>query len=169
MKTIKETEVAGRKGLTCENCGLPSDATTCTGYAFALETMPDSKFQHRSTKHRVWCCGEECVVQALAQNKYGVASHKWPVTLAEFRQLEGEPFLRRLKRSNRTESTLQVVETVESKTGLFEKVTLPHTEGISVRLRGRPRKWESEKDRLRSYRDKQRTEGLTEGAGARGV
>src|ERR1700687_1436589 len=44
---------AGRTGFTCENCGLPSDVIASKGVIFTLETRPDNKYQHRSTKHRV--------------------------------------------------------------------------------------------------------------------
>ena len=140
------------KGATCENCGLPSDAVASDGYAFSLETRPDNKFQHRSTKHRVWCCSKECGIQSLARNKYGEASHKWPVTLAEFRQLEGEPFFRGL---TVTKYPLQTRINTGSDEGLFEKVALPSTEGFR-NAAGRPKRHLSAAARQRAYRDRQR-------------
>lgn len=146
---------AGRIGLTCENCGLPSDVIAPKGYVFDLETRPDNKYQHRSTKHKVWCCSEECTVQSLARNKYGEASHKWPVTLAEFRQIEGEPFVRGLKGSDRYEMPLQVAENTEPKMGLNEEMTLPPT-GVNFVTRGRPKTHSTAAARQRAYRDRQR-------------
>ena len=93
--------------MTCENCGLPSGATASAGFSFDLETRPENKFQHRTSKHLVWACSKECVIQALAQNKYGAATREWPVTLAEFRQLEGEPFFRGLKGSEHSIRSFQ--------------------------------------------------------------
>ena len=143
------------KGATCENCGLPSDSVASDGYVFALETRPDNKFQHRSTKHRVWCCSKECVIQALAQNKYGPATHKWPVTLAEFRQLEGEPFLRSLTVTKYPPQTRINIGSDES---LFENVTTDALEGFrnAPRRSGRPKQHLSAAARQRAYRDRQR-------------
>jgi hypothetical protein len=137
---------------TCENCGLPSDAIAYAGFAFALETRPDNKYQHRSTKHRVRCCSKECVIQALAQNKYGPATHKWLVTLAEFRQLEGEPFFRGL---TVTKCPPQTRINTGSDEGLFEKVALPPTEGFR-NASGRPKTYPTAAARQRAYRDRQR-------------
>lgn len=137
---------------TCENCGLPSDANSSTGFAFALETRPDNRFRHRSTKHRVWCCSKECVIQALAQNKYGPATHKWPVTLAEFRQLEGETSFRGL---TVTKYPPQTRINTGSDEGSFEKVALPPTEGFR-NASGRPKRHVSAAARQRAYRDRQR-------------
>jgi hypothetical protein len=124
--------------MNCENCGLPSDATTSAGFAFALETRPETKYQHRSTQHRVWSCTKECVIQALAQNKYGTATHKWPVTLAEFRQLEGEPFFRRLGDGGNRANQSKVPSTGPCKPPislprpiLNQIVGLDHTERVS--------------------------------------
>jgi hypothetical protein len=146
------------KGATCENCGLPSDSVASDGYVFSLETRPDNKFQHRSTKHRVWGCSGECVIQSLARNKYGEASHKWPVTLAEFRQIEGSPFLRSLERLDRDEIPSQSVENKDQKMGLFENVTTDALEGFrnAPRRSGRRKQHSSAAARQRAYRDRQR-------------
>lgn len=147
------------KGATCENCGLPSDAIASDGYAFSLETRPDNKFQHRSTKHKVWCCSRECGVQSLARNKYGEASHRWPVTLAEFRQLEGEPFFRRLdearKPSDRYETPPHTIENTGPERALFGKVALAHV-GRFRNASGRPKTYPTRAARQRAYRTRQR-------------
>jgi len=137
---------------TCENCGLPSGSIVSAGYSFSLETRPTSAYQHRSTKHRVWCCSRECGIQSLARNKYGETSHRWPITLAEFRQLEGERFFRRF---DRYETPSQVVENNDPKMGLFEKVALPHTEEFR-NASGRPKRHVSPAARQRAYRERQR-------------
>lgn len=149
---------AGRTGLTCENCALPSESIASVGFDFSLETRPDNKFQHRSTKHKIWCCSGECVIQSLARNKYGEASHKWPVTLAEFRQIEGIPFLRSLQRSDRDEIPSQVIDNKDSEKGLFEEMTNDALEGFrnAPRRSGRPKTHFTAADRQRAYRDRQR-------------
>lgn len=136
--------------MNCENCGLPDDATASAGFAFDLETRPENKFQHRSTKHRVWACSKECVIQALAQNKYGPTTHKWPVTLAAFRQLEGEPFFRGL---SVTKYPPRTRVNTGSDEGLFEKETLPHAGATFVTL-GRPKTHPTAAARQRAYRER---------------
>ena len=153
--------VAGRTGLTCENCGLPSDVIASKGFVFTLETRPDNKYQHRSTKHKVWCCSKECTIQALAQNKYGVATSKWPVTLAEFRQMEGNPFVRGLDQSDRYEIPSQVIENTDPEIGLFGNVTTDALEGFRnapkpSKRSGRPKTHSTAADRQRAYRERQR-------------
>lgn len=85
--------------MACENCALPEHALLSDGFTFSLESAKE-KFKTRAGHRKVWCCSGECVIQSLARNKYGESSHKWPVTLAEFRQLEGMPFLKRLECSD---------------------------------------------------------------------
>ena len=137
---------------TCDNCGLPSGSIVSAGHSFSLETRPTSAYQHRSTKHRVWSCSRECGIQSLARNKYGEASYKWPVTLAEFRQLEGEPFFRGL---TVTKYPPQTRINTGSDEGLFEKVALPPTEGFR-NASGRPKRHISAAARQRAYRERQR-------------
>ena len=69
---------------TCENCGLPSWVAIDEGVSITIQKKPENRFQ-KTRRRTVWCHSEECAVQCLAVSKYGSASHKWPVRLAEFR------------------------------------------------------------------------------------
>jgi hypothetical protein len=73
---------------TCYNCGLPADRVSGAGVKVVLHVRPQSgekfKREHRQT---AWCHDEECAIQALAVARYGPASHKWPITLAQFRAM----------------------------------------------------------------------------------
>lgn len=69
---------------TCENCGLPSGSVKGDGVSLVIEATPENRFQ-RTRRRTVWCHSEECAIQCLAIAKYGLATHKWPITLAQFR------------------------------------------------------------------------------------
>jgi hypothetical protein len=72
---------------TCDNCGLPSWAISGTGVSITIEDRPENSFQ-RTRKRTAWCHSAECAVQALAVSRFGRASHKWPITLAQFRAMQ---------------------------------------------------------------------------------
>ena len=69
---------------TCENCGLPSWAISGPGVAVTVEAKPENRFQ-RTRKRTIWCHSDECAVQRLGIALYGRVTHKWPITLAQFR------------------------------------------------------------------------------------
>ena len=69
---------------TCHNCGLPQYATDQPGIQITVSAPAENKFR-RETRRLVWCHSDECAIQALAVSRYGSASHKWPITLAQFR------------------------------------------------------------------------------------
>lgn len=69
--------------MNCHNCGLP-DPGTKKGHSITITIKPENGFQ-RQRKVTVWTCCDECRVQALGQAKYGPATHRWPITLAQFR------------------------------------------------------------------------------------
>ena len=69
----------------CHMCGIP-DGGTDRGRV--VEVIGKAQFgDKRARKSTVWVCSNECAHQALAVSKYGPASSKWPVTLAQFRKL----------------------------------------------------------------------------------
>lgn len=70
--------------MTCENCGIAEGALLDAGHRIQITRRAENNFK-RESKATVWVCTEECGVQALGVSKYGKASHKWPVTLAQFR------------------------------------------------------------------------------------
>jgi hypothetical protein len=70
--------------MTCHNCGLPQGTLSSAGRSIQI-TAKLEYGQKRARKQTVWCCTDECAVQALGQAKYGLATSKWPVTLSQFR------------------------------------------------------------------------------------
>ena len=68
----------------CHNCGLPPGTLTNPGLTIQVASKLEYG-QKRARKASVWVCCRECAVQALGQAKYGLATSKWPVTLAQFR------------------------------------------------------------------------------------
>lgn len=135
----------------CHNCGLPSDCCLSEGYRIRIIRKAENEYQ-RDSKRAVWCHSKECAVQALGIARYGSATHKWPITLAQFRA--SQP----LGESDRTETIAETRINTASPEGLNANLDQDLTGPISVRsgafLRkgGRPRKWTSEAERLRAYR-----------------
>jgi len=84
LKAPPQTPVDYSDRRTCENCGLPMWAVSGPGVSIIIEDRPENRFQ-RTRKRTVWCHDDECAVQCLAISKYGRATHKWPITLAQFR------------------------------------------------------------------------------------
>jgi hypothetical protein len=72
---------------TCENCGLPSWAVSGDGVQVTIQQKPENRYQ-KTRRRTVWCHSEECAVECLAFSKYGRATHKWPLSLAEFRSTQ---------------------------------------------------------------------------------
>lgn len=72
--------------MTCENCGIPPGAKNSPGETLQIIRPAENAFKGKR-KSTVWVCCEECAIQATAVSKYGVATHKWPVTLSQFRTL----------------------------------------------------------------------------------
>jgi hypothetical protein len=68
----------------CENCGLPSWAVNGSGRSVQMEMKAENRYQ-RTHRRTVWCHSDECAIQCLAISKYGRASNRWPITLAQFR------------------------------------------------------------------------------------
>lgn len=143
---------------SCHNCGMYSDCASGEGRTVALHVMPKSKFC-RETKRTVWCCSDSCAYQALAIARYGLPSYRWPVTLAQFIGLNPLPL-----RSERTKTPSQVLDSASPKIEKNEFPGLPLMDTVSVREKGlktrrggRPRKWESEAERLRAYREKSKS------------
>jgi hypothetical protein len=68
----------------CHNCGLPKGSISNLGRSISVKG--DAKFGDKNTRSRqVWCCCDECAVQALGISAYGLATFRWPITLAQFR------------------------------------------------------------------------------------
>jgi hypothetical protein len=82
--------------MTCNNCGLPEHALSQDGQTVQIQ-LDKSYGEKRPRKSTVWCCSEECAVQALAASKYGHQTSKWPVTLDQARTI-----IRREMKKNET-------------------------------------------------------------------
>jgi len=157
---------------SCHNCGLPSscisdlgsqaeeagvrfsDSGSCKGPGLLTKLRFKAGFgEKRDRKLTVWCCSAECAIQAHAQAQLGSATCRWPVTLADYRAANAE---RILGESDRTETYAgtRIKSGCEQPENQF--LGLPHMEHENVRKPrrgGRPRKWQSEADRLRAYRE----------------
>jgi len=72
--------------MACENCGLPEGALQgdADGHKVQIIRRAANGYQ-RDKKVTVWVCSVECGVQAWGISKYGKATSKWPVTLAQVR------------------------------------------------------------------------------------
>jgi len=70
----------------CQNCAMPENVSTHPGVKVVLNVRPQGKYE-RERKQTVWCCSDECAIQALAVAHYGPSTHKWPITLAQFRAM----------------------------------------------------------------------------------
>src|SRR5215469_9287672 len=137
------------KGNCCENCGLPEWAVSGKGLSVKITAKPESRFNRESTK-TVWCHDEECAIRTLAISKYGPASHKWAITLAQFRAM--------YKPSARHEKSLQNTDSKTTSEGLNQKSISEYGSPIFVTQKGRPRKSRvlSDAERARAYRARQK-------------
>jgi hypothetical protein len=72
--------------MNCQNCNVPQGACGNVGQSIVIgaEKQYGDK---RARKVTVWCCSEECAVQASGISEYGPASFRWPVTLDQYRTL----------------------------------------------------------------------------------
>jgi len=141
--------------MDCENCGLPAWAVSGPGVKLTIEAKPENRFQQnqRARKRTVWCHNEECAIQTLAVSKYGPASHKWPITLAQFRAMNRDV----IRRAACYEIPSQDADSRDPKNALNEKVSLPRTERLLGEFRnagGRPRRFNSNAARQREYRNR---------------
>jgi len=131
-------------------CGLPSWAVSRGGVFTKLHIKAANRFG-RDRRITVWCCTESCALQSRAVAQMGPASHKWPMTLAEFASWEG---------SNRYETPAQTRINTGAAEADFQEVGLPYTEAKNVTKplpNGRPRKFPSTAARMRAYRQRHRS------------
>jgi hypothetical protein len=52
-----------------------------------LKEKPENNFS-RERKITVWVCSDECAIQAMGIAKWGSATHKWPISLAQYRAMK---------------------------------------------------------------------------------
>lgn len=76
--------------MNCENCGVPQGALLSEGQTIQITRRAENRFK-LDRKTTVWACTDECAIQALAISKYGPATHKWPITLSQFRAVTKLP------------------------------------------------------------------------------
>src|ERR1700735_3655770 len=82
----------------CHNCGLPQGSLLSTAGRTVQVKGTQNYGAQRTRTLTAWCCCEECATQARAISKYGPATFRWPITLAQFRGSEPEE-KRRKKRA----------------------------------------------------------------------
>jgi hypothetical protein len=140
------------KSEVCHNCGLPSDCCSTEGYRLQITRKAENEYR-RDSRRTVWCHNKECAIQALAVARYGPSTHRWPITLAQFRST------RPLDDLDRAETIAKTRINTGSPEALFENLDPEYGEGVSERLEpanarkgGRPRKWDSDAERMRAYR-----------------
>jgi hypothetical protein len=153
--------------MNCENCGLPDDCTTRLGCFVVLRLRPENQFC-REQRRKVWCCSDECARQAAFLQLETRSTRETitrllggkPISYREFRRLPLEIVK---ARSERPETIAETRVNTGAKTAKNEVMALPHADpvfgtngALKTRLGGRPRKWASESERKRDYRDRQR-------------
>jgi hypothetical protein len=136
---------------SCYNCGLPANCCATEGVKVVLRLRPENRFKGER-KQTVWCHNEECAIQSLAVARYGPATHKWPITLAQFRATN--PL------SNVTKSTSQSVDSTSPKSADFGIMDPEYQKGVFVTQNGRPRNPNALTDaqRAKAYRERQKQE-----------
>src|SRR5207253_637553 len=122
-----EVQVSRVLGETCHNCGLFSDCVS-SGVRIAL-TIRAGAYRPRDSKRTIWCCSDECAIQALGIARFGPAASKWPITLSQFRSTNP---LAELKRSNVTKTPQKVVDSKGPKDGILATLTQEPMEGVFV-------------------------------------
>ncbi len=150
---------------TCFNCGLPDDCTTRQGSSVVLRLRPSNSFC-REARRKVWCCSDECAYQATFLQLETRSTREAITRLLGLRPITFGQFLRLPielveTRSDRAETISEVVDSVDSKNGKIGFMGLPHMDlvsarenGFKTRKGGRPRKWKSEAERHRAYRER---------------
>lgn len=136
---------------SCYNCGLPANCCATEGVKVVLRLRPENRFK-RERKQTVWCHSEECAIQSLAVARYGPATHKWPITLAQFRATN--PL------SNVTKSTPQGSDSKDPTNAKLGIMDLDPIKPLSSQKMGRPRKSDAltESQRSKAYRERQKQE-----------
>ena len=147
-------EVEAVNVTSCNMCGLPSWAITGPGITTRILVKPGYG-EKRDRRPTVWCCSPNCAIQSHAVAEMGPATHKWPITLAEFTAANRNLIL---GSSSRPETYQKTRINSGSEKADFGFMGLHPLEGVSGRQKrpgGRPRKWQSEAERKRSYRRQQ--------------
>jgi hypothetical protein len=107
---------------TCENCGLPAGALSDLGVFITIVDNAENNFQ-RPRKRTVWCHNRECAFQSLAISKYGPASFRWPISLAQFRAMTrledyqpgtAKPRTKRVRASKKAKQLVWTLPTAEN-------------------------------------------------------
>ncbi len=141
----------------CFNCGLPTDRVSGKGRILVLSLKPGNRFC-RQTKRTVWVCSDDCAFQTLAISKYGTATHKWPVTLAQFKATNPLPLSEDCHRPETIAERRINSGSSEPENKLLDQPYLDlvsgRKSGRKTRIGGRPRKWKSDAERKRAYRRK---------------
>jgi len=146
----------------CLNCGLPRVRVRAR-----IRLQAENDYL-RDSFRRLPFCSEECAYQTAFLQLHTVSTPTTitrylgskPITYAEFRskvKLGVEPVAERGLMSRKPIAETRINTGVPEAEN--EKMGLPYTEvvsGRSERLGGRPRKWSSEAERKRAYRERAR-------------
>jgi hypothetical protein len=147
---------------TCHVCGVPLWACFGPGFITKVKAKAENRFR-RDRQVSVWCCSKRCAMQANALAELGPASHKWPISLAEFAAQRGTMLDIREPGADRTETIAESSVNTGAAEAEQQDLDQQPNEAVSVReivrrRGGRPRKWKSEAERLRDYRERKREE-----------
>jgi len=111
-----------RKTQTCDACGLTSWALVGPGVSLKLRIRGENRF-HPDRRHTVWCCSSRCAIQSLAVAEMGSATHKWPITLAQFAALNAQRVSSRLDRPETIAGTRINSGSAEGENGIMDLPT----------------------------------------------
>jgi len=159
-KGIPNIEGADGDRFSCESCGLPSWAASSGGLKVTVRVKAENKMR-RDRSRKVWVCSEDCAWCVLAVAEMGKGSHRWPISLAEFKRQNRGLFLSALGRLDRYETTLSGPHKQRGCKTLIAESGTPVSDSQKRGFRnakrasgGRPRKHETDAARQRAYRQR---------------
>lgn len=148
--------------MDCYNCGSPD-----VKFKAKIRLCAENAFRRSSSRTLSFCnqgCARQTMFLQLETRSTRDTVTRFmgghPITYAEFRKrVPVEP----VGESDRAETMLETRVNTGSPEVENEKVDLPHRDEVSERsealyrrVGGRPRKWASEAERMRAYRQSQR-------------
>jgi hypothetical protein len=148
--------------MDCYSCGLPD-----VSFKAKIRLRAENSFR-RGSNRTLPFCNEECARQTMFVQLETRSTREtvtrfmggYPITYAEFRKRVAVEAVGQSDRAETIAETRINTEPPEAENG---KVDLTHGERVSERseavyrrVGGRPRKWVSEAERMRAYRQSQR-------------
>jgi len=140
-------------GRLCHMCGIPNWAISTPGVQFMLHRKSDGRFKRRDSRVTVWCCSESCAWQSLAVAEMGPGSHKWPTSLGEFISANQELF--DCSTTGRPlQNPLVTCYKQEAQKNEIGESDVRVSPTSFVTPNGRPRRFVTNADRQRAYRQR---------------